>query len=1033
MDDGDYDETGTEDSGEPNALNASGWRGLWQRVHPPALTSLQRSILKCSIAYLVASAFTYNDTLSSFVALFSTAEGPDGEKHPSPSGHMVATVAVYFNPAKTLGGMLEADTYCLYSLAFVSFVSLGSMNLYWAIEPHPGWEWLADVLAILWVGVGMSCVAWIKVWMEKPTFNTACSMFSIILFIVVVKEGGLRTLASVSFIVFIGTCVSNLVCYTVWPQSATANLEKSMVKTLDSYSTLLKLVTNTFLLEEPAHRLSQEKIKNAVADHQASFTQLKKNLSEARSERVCGGPADGPGRLGTRRPYEDAVDSLTRLGQHLNGLRSGITLQYDIARAYRDGRLEARKRSSRARSRSGTDASDKGKTQGRAGNGFEDEETVVIKAVATIFGGMVDELGPPLQALSTTCTRAIKRLREAFVHRGSTQDPEVLPNEFLELVEGIERQMFQFESTSNQAVLRASTRGASGFTSRASFASIADENPILAGATDHENVFLVYFFIFTLQEFASELVNLVDAMSRIYAAERLRAKAGPWYKRPVRLLGCIGRRLKKGNRDMPGLSSKQPRPAEYLLATDSTRIAAHFPKVRPHAPNTIQTPAYHELSLYGRLKQWVWRVGARATDGDIKYAVKVGMATAILAAPAFFETTRPTFLEYRGEWALISFFVVMSPTIGGTNLLGVHRVLGTLLGAATAAAVYTFFSEQPLVLALFGFLFSIPCFYLIVATPQFASTGRFVLLTYNLTCLYSYNIRKRPNVWVIEIAWHRFIAVTIGVLWAAFVSRFWWPSEARRELSRALGEFCLNIGWLYTRLAASNSFAPKPPSAGEDGLVSATEETALVPRKPKTELSNSIEEFMAMELHLQIQLIKLQDLLKQTQHEPRLKGPFPIKLYRSILASLQTILDRLHSMRCVTTREEWCACSTVRRDFIAPTNKQRRELVGNVVLYFSVLSSAFRLKAPLPPYLPPAESARQDLVAAIRKLDVVRNRDIKGSRQLLFFAYALTMKGITQELSFLGKTSQEAFGVIGPSVQAFEEMFVDDARSAQMV
>lgn len=59
------------------------------------------------------------------------------------------------------------------------------------------------------------------------------------------------------------------------------------------------------------------------------------------------------------------------------------------------------------------------------------------------------------------------------------------------------------------------------------------------------------------------------------------------------------------------------------------------------------------------------------------------------------------------------------------------------------------------------------------------------------------------------------------------------------------------------------------------------------------------------ELHLQIKLIELQNLLAQTQHEPRLKGPFPVLLYRSILTSLQTILDKLHSMRCVTTREEW--------------------------------------------------------------------------------------------------------------------------------
>ena len=59
------------------------------------------------------------------------------------------------------------------------------------------------------------------------------------------------------------------------------------------------------------------------------------------------------------------------------------------------------------------------------------------------------------------------------------------------------------------------------------------------------------------------------------------------------------------------------------------------------------------------------------------------------------------------------------------------------------------------------------------------------------------------------------------------------------------------------------------------------------------------------ELHLQIKLLHIQKLLAQAQNEPRLKGPFPVGLYRSILTSLQRILDLLHSMRCVTTREEW--------------------------------------------------------------------------------------------------------------------------------
>jgi hypothetical protein len=36
------------------------------------------------------------------------------------------------------------------------------------------------------------------------------------------------------------------------------------------------------------------------------------------------------------------------------------------------------------------------------------------------------------------------------------------------------------------------------------------------------------------------------------------------------------------------------------------------------------------------------------------------------------------------------------------------------------------------------------------------------------------------------------------------------------------------------------------------------------------------------------------------------------------------------------------------------------------------------------------------------------------------------MKGITGELEFLGRTSQDAFGVIGESTEVFENMFRDD-------
>jgi len=99
---------------------------------------------------------------------------------------------------------------------------------------------------------------------------------------------------------------------------------------------------------------------------------------------------------------------------------------------------------------------------------------------------------------------------------------------------------------------------------------------------------------------------------------------------------------------------------------------------------------------------------------------------------------------------------------------------------------------------------------------------------------------------------------------------------------------------------------------------------------------------------------------------------------------------------------------SMRESFVVPVNSQRREMAGNVILYvcplptyscwntdrqFYTISSGFRLRTPMPPYLPPAEKSRQRLVEGIRGLDVVKRRSVRGGgRHLLFFAYALAMQ-----------------------------------------
>jgi hypothetical protein len=226
-----------------------------------------------------------------------------------------------------------------------------------------------------------------------------------------VKEGGWETLLETSLIVLFGALVSNLVCFVLWPQRATRNLHATMSQTLDSFSTLLTMITETFLLEEPLQLVSQEKLDKATKDHQTSFTKLKKDLGEAQSERLVGGPGKPilstssfglsdtfGGRHDLGKAYEDAVDSLNRLGQHLNGLRSGISVQYELVKASRNGKLHLRGMSKHQSASS--DLVINGESTGLRGQ--DAEENTLLQVAADAFGEVVEDLGPPLKSLSVT-------------------------------------------------------------------------------------------------------------------------------------------------------------------------------------------------------------------------------------------------------------------------------------------------------------------------------------------------------------------------------------------------------------------------------------------------------------------------------------------------------------------------------------------------------------------------------------------------------------------------------------------------------
>jgi hypothetical protein len=117
--------------------------------------------------------------------------------------------------------------------------------------------------------------------------------------------------------------------------SATSRLQNSISTSLTSFSTLLDLLTSTFLLEKAVIKENKISLRQAVASHAAAFKTLKADLAEAKHERVL----DTRIRGKKLELYDAAVGSLTRLAQHLAGLRGSTKLQEDLIKASREGKI----------------------------------------------------------------------------------------------------------------------------------------------------------------------------------------------------------------------------------------------------------------------------------------------------------------------------------------------------------------------------------------------------------------------------------------------------------------------------------------------------------------------------------------------------------------------------------------------------------------------------------------------------------------------------------------------------------------------
>jgi hypothetical protein len=274
-------------------------------------------VLKCSLAYVLGSLATLVPAIS-------------GRLGHSDGKHMVATVVVYFHPARTVGSMLEACVLALGAFLYSAFIATTSM----AVSVFFGYHNLLTVghviVLIVFCGGGLGVIGWTKQRLGNPLVNVACSLASLAIITVFTREGSIQA-AKFSYqlvyqvlkMVLMAICISSVVSFAIRPQSARKNLRDDLVRITDLLEEVLTFITRGFLSG------SDEDYNNEIFEtthkrYNANFNSLVKNLREARFEHYF---------LGTERIHEletKLVKCIERLGQDLVGLRSAASTQFSL-------------------------------------------------------------------------------------------------------------------------------------------------------------------------------------------------------------------------------------------------------------------------------------------------------------------------------------------------------------------------------------------------------------------------------------------------------------------------------------------------------------------------------------------------------------------------------------------------------------------------------------------------------------------------------------------------------------------------------
>jgi hypothetical protein len=270
------------------------------------------------LAYLLGSLATFVPAIAAFLG------HQDGK-------HVVATVTVYFHPARSQGSMYKALICALLAFLYAAFIALTSMCVSMFFQDTLDMRAVGHaVVLIVFCGGGLGFIGWTKQRFGDPLVNVACSLASLASITVLTKEGAVQSgdlsfakVVQVLKMVIMGVTIAMAVSFLIFPISARKKLRSNLATVTETLAIMLALITDSFL-SGSEEELQTAEFLDAAERHKKAYAKLDTLVREAKLEHFV---------AGTEKEYrleKNLVRWVQDITHNMGGLRSAASLQFQL-------------------------------------------------------------------------------------------------------------------------------------------------------------------------------------------------------------------------------------------------------------------------------------------------------------------------------------------------------------------------------------------------------------------------------------------------------------------------------------------------------------------------------------------------------------------------------------------------------------------------------------------------------------------------------------------------------------------------------